>query len=96
LGSGAYSHPSPQVAHVRENVASYRAFYPLLRESVASASGHLTDLSDLFDHVEDEVFADDCHLNPAFQPMVAEAVLQALVERGILPAVSGRPMGLTP
>jgi len=66
-------------------VAQYRKLFPAFKQAAARHSDFLIDFTSLFDSCQGRVFKDNCHIEDAYQPLVAQSIYEALVERRILP-----------
>ena len=75
---------SKTVIRFRENVRS------LAGEAMASKDLNFTDLSDLFDGIEEEVFIDEIHPKHKNMPMIADAIFSDLEDRGIVATIEAQ------
>ena len=81
LGGGRYLE---QVQGHDSSIAQYRQLFPEFKQAAARHRDFLIDFTPLFDTCQGRVFKDNCHIEDAYQPLVAQSIYNALLARGVL------------
>lgn len=80
MGSGRYQQELVVSQH-KTMAGNYIRYYPHLQREIQTNPIELCDMSAVFDTVAGPVYTDDCHLHPAYQPIIAKAVFDELMRR---------------